>query len=101
MDSKEKLEQLLITNPQAAEKFKKITKLSKEEIPHELHKLEKEFDILLNPDDFESSVLSEEQLEHVAGGNDVTDVIGVIGTIFTIYPPSTGRGTKSGTKRFK
>ncbi|MDD3279712.1 MAG: radical SAM protein [Lachnospiraceae bacterium] len=103
MGSKEALKKVLEEQPEAMEKLNKITELPKEERKKALLDFAEEYRIELKEEDFtqESGELTEQELGKVAGGNDIVDAIGVFTGIWGVFPPSTGRGTTNGTKRFK
>lgn len=98
MNSREKLEQLLKTNPEAKERLEKLAGLPEEEQLVELHRFEGAYDIQLKQEDFMQDELNEEQLNQVAGGSDPVGIASLIVGILALYPTASGRPA---TSRFK
>ena len=97
MNSREVLENLLKKDPTVEKQLREIAELPKDEIPEAMHQFELKHGIELDSRDFE---LKDEELEKVAGGLDGMDFFDLFTGIWEMFTPSTGRGTKDGTKRF-
>ena len=101
MNSREELEKLVKTNPEAEERLKKIAELPEEEQLAELHRFEGAYNIQLKQEDFMQDELNEDQLNQVAGGVDPIGIASLIVGIMGLYQSSSGRGMSGGTARYQ